>query len=133
MINKLKLGSIENESKQKNFDAQQFALSIVWFWRGILAGREVIRKGMGWNVRNGESIKVWGETCMALIGYSACSNGTAYSSKSTAPSKGPYAPPLNELAHIRKLIPSAEMLDDELVWLPEKSGQYSTRSELFFS
>ncbi|XP_056848921.1 uncharacterized protein LOC130499048 [Raphanus sativus] len=30
-------------------------------WRGILAGREVLKKGMGWSVGNGRSIKVWGD------------------------------------------------------------------------
>lgn len=28
-------------------------------WRGIMAGREVLRQGLGWIVGNGDSIKVW--------------------------------------------------------------------------
>ena len=30
-------------------------------WRGILACREIIRKGMGWVVGDGETIKIWRE------------------------------------------------------------------------
>lgn len=28
-------------------------------WKGIMAGRDILRKGLGWVVGNGESIKVW--------------------------------------------------------------------------
>ncbi|KAL9830784.1 hypothetical protein AtNW77_Chr3g0193251 [Arabidopsis thaliana] len=28
-------------------------------WRGILAGREILRKGLGWTVGSGEDICVW--------------------------------------------------------------------------
>lgn len=30
-------------------------------WRGILAGREILRKGLGWSVGTGTSIQVWSE------------------------------------------------------------------------
>lgn len=30
-------------------------------WRGILAGREVLKRGLGWAVENGKSIEMWNE------------------------------------------------------------------------
>lgn len=31
-------------------------------------------------------------------------------------------------AHIRKLTPRDDLLDDELIWIPEKSGNYSIKT-----
>lgn len=95
---------------------------------------------MGWNVGNGESIKVWGETWLSSDTQLAPMRPPTLQNQQLRVkdlmlpnSTNWYVEeirlqlPLYE-AHIRKLVPSAEMLDDELVWLPEKSGQYSTRS-----
>ena len=35
-------------------------------WRGILAGREVLKKGLGWVVGNGKSIPVWSQPWLQL-------------------------------------------------------------------
>lgn len=35
-------------------------------WRGILAGREIIRKGLGWAIGDGRSVRVWGENWLSL-------------------------------------------------------------------
>lgn len=109
-------------------------------WRGILAGREIIKKGMGWVVGSGETIKIWSDDWL-----------------STEKQERPVGPPnldaqnltVKELFQINsaewdsekiklhlpqyegdilKLVPSSLAMDDERVWLPEKSGEYSTRS-----
>ena len=108
-------------------------------WRGILAGREIIKKGLGWSIGNGEKIKVWREFWL-----------------STEQQCGPMGPPTvqaEELrvkdlllpdgsdwnlekirthlphyeAQIRRLVPSCSM-EDERCWLFEKSGSYTTKS-----
>lgn len=35
-------------------------------WRGILAGREILRQGLGWIVGNGKDIKVWSDPWISL-------------------------------------------------------------------
>lgn len=109
-------------------------------WRGILAGREVLRKGLGWVVGDGQSINVWSDPWLSLDTPQA-----------------PIGPPteatislrvkdlLNQQSndwdisairvhlphyenHIRKLIPPSFPRPDELVWLATTSGDYSTKS-----
>ena len=47
-------------------------------WRGILAGRDIIKKGMGWVVGNGDCISVWRDNWLSIeqqmgpIGPPAC-------------------------------------------------------------
>lgn len=104
-------------------------------WRGILAGRDIIMKGMGWVIGNGELVSVWRDNWL-----------------STAQQMSPIGPPSSEEvdmrvkdlllpdgsgwnleqirkylsqyeSHIRKIMPCPSM-QDERVWL----GAYSTRS-----
>ncbi|KAG7547827.1 Reverse transcriptase zinc-binding domain [Arabidopsis suecica] len=108
-------------------------------WRGILAGREVIRKGLGRIVGNGESINVWKDAWL-----------------STTTPLSPFGP-ATEIAQslkvcdllledntwnvsairshlpqyedfIRKLRPSSLKTEDSFAWLPDKSGVYSSKS-----
>lgn len=109
-------------------------------WRGILAGREVLQLGLGWIVGNGNNINIWTDNWL-----------------STSKPQRPMGPPpfgcrdskvSDLLDHdssewnitaIRQLLPQYEdiiqkimlssyKMPDTLVWLPEKSGSYTTRS-----
>ncbi|CAA7017075.1 unnamed protein product [Microthlaspi erraticum] len=109
-------------------------------WRGILAGREVLRRGLGWVIGDGADIPVWNSSWL-----------------STEKPVAPIGPPNENQTHlrvkdllyqhssrwnlaairlhlpqyedsIRKLIPNDFEMKDELVWLPEKSGVYSTKT-----
>ncbi|XP_013739997.1 uncharacterized protein LOC106442922 [Brassica napus] len=109
-------------------------------WRGLLAGREVLKMGLGWVVGTGKDINIWNENWL-----------------STGETLRPFGPPnLNEqnltvqdLLHptkgdwnvtairahlpqyedtIRLLQPSTFNMNDVLVWLPVKSGEYTTKS-----
>lgn len=109
-------------------------------WRGILAGRDILRKGLGWIVGNGEDINVWNSPWL-----------------STSTPRCPLGPPnkdslnfkvkdllcsqtlqwnrveiLKFLPHheedILSLVLSSTHRPDKLRWLPVKSGSYSTKS-----
>lgn len=109
-------------------------------WRGILAGREVLRKGMSWCVGDGASIRVWSDKWLSTdqqltpIGPPTLQNVNLRVKDLMIPNSDRWN--LSEIrlhlpqyeAQILKLIPSEDLLDDELVWLPEKSGNYLTKS-----
>ncbi|KAG7593940.1 Ribonuclease H-like superfamily [Arabidopsis thaliana x Arabidopsis arenosa] len=109
-------------------------------WRGILAGREILKQGLGWIVGNGESINVWTSPWLSP----------------TSP-KLPLGPPplllvdlkVKDLLHpnstswnleairhhvphheedILKLVLSSVVKPDRLRWLPVKAGSYTTKS-----
>ncbi|CAE5959570.1 unnamed protein product [Arabidopsis arenosa] len=109
-------------------------------WRGILAGREILRKGLGWIVGDGEEISLWNSPWL-----------------STSSPKCPLGPPNADSVHlrvkdllcplthqwsleaIRKFLPhheenilslvlSSSKRPDKLRWLPVKSGNYSSKS-----
>ena len=108
-------------------------------WRGILAGRDVIRKGMGWSVGNGANIKVWRDNWLstdrqlAPIGPPTAQNQDLKVKDLLLPAAAGWNVDeiRRHLPHheeqIRKLIPCTDQ-EDELVWLLEKSGSYSTKS-----
>jgi len=114
-------------------------------WRSILAGREVLKKGLGWIVGDGESISVWRDPWLSTsIQQKPIRPPTAtnYSLKVSAL----LSPVTNDwnsgalrhhLPHleptIRRLIPSSRKRKDMLVWLPEKSGSYSTKTGYILS
>ncbi|XP_013617184.1 PREDICTED: uncharacterized protein LOC106323642 [Brassica oleracea var. oleracea] len=108
-------------------------------WRGILAGREIIKKGLGWAIGNGEKIKVWREFWLSTEQQcSPMGPPTAQAEelrvKDLLQSDGSdwdleqirtHLP--HHEAQIRRLFPSCSM-EDERCWLFEKSGNYTTKS-----
>lgn len=108
-------------------------------WRGILAGRDVIRKGMGWSVGKGTNIRVWEDKWLstdqqlAPVGPPTLLNQELRVKDLITPNSTEWNGEairrhLHHLeAQIRKLIPCVDQ-EDEVIWLPEKSGNDSTRS-----
>lgn len=109
-------------------------------WRGILAGREVLKLGVGWAIGDGKDVNIWNENWL-----------------STSELQRPVGPPSLEAqeltvkdllspgsanwnlgairAHlpqyeeaIRLIHPSAYNMEDALVWVPGKTGCYTTKS-----
>lgn len=109
-------------------------------WRGVLVGRDLLSKGLGWALGSGNEASIWSDPWL-----------------STTEPMRPVGPPtfetqnwrVNRLllsgtdewnvdiiravlpqyeATIRKLVPSAFLSQDEVVWLPNASGEYTTKS-----
>ncbi|XP_033139816.1 uncharacterized protein LOC117131700 [Brassica rapa] len=109
-------------------------------WRGILAGREVLRQGLGWVVGNGKDISVWSEPWLSLerptapIGPPTLANSNLCVASLLLPSSTEWniqmirdhLPQYEEV--IKSIIPSDCNMKDELVWLKNKSGNYTTKS-----
>ena len=109
-------------------------------WRGILAGREVIKKGLGWAVGDGKSISIWQDKWLSTsqqicpIGPPAASSQQARVNELMFPNSVTWdirkirnlLPQYEDL--ILKLIPSSCSMKDEMVWLLEKTGEYTTKT-----
>ncbi|XP_048621840.1 uncharacterized protein LOC106442834 [Brassica napus] len=109
-------------------------------WRGILAGREVLRHGLGWVVGNGKDISVWSEPWLSLerptapVGPPTQANFNLCVANLLLPSSTEWniqmirdhLPQYEEV--IKSIIPSDCNMNDELVWLKDKSGKYTTKS-----
>lgn len=109
-------------------------------WRGILAGREVLKLGLGWVVGDGKNINVWKDPWLSTssplrpIGPPCADNKTLRVIDLISPVSldwdvtaiRTHLPQYEDT--IRKLVPSQMDMADSLQWLPEKSGNYSTRS-----
>ena len=114
-------------------------------WRSILAGREVLKKGVGWTVGDGESIKIWRDPWLSTsmpqipVGPPTESNRNLKVSALLSPATndwnvGAIRQHLPHLeANIRRLIPSSRKKKDALVWLSEKTGVYSTKTGYILS
>lgn len=109
-------------------------------WREILAGREIIKKGLGWVVGNGKSIRMWQDNWLATSQQS-CPIGPPTEQIQLAKVSELMLPntvtwdtrKIRELLpqyeeQILKLVPSASEMPDERVWLLEKSGEYTTKT-----
>lgn len=109
-------------------------------WRGILAGRDIINRGMGWSVGNGESIPIWRQNWLS-INHQAGPMGPPTEEALNLKVKDLILPHAAEwdvdqirlhLPHhekeIRKLVLSSNDLQDERIWLYEKSGEYSAKT-----
>ena len=109
-------------------------------WRGLMAGRELLRQGLGWLVVNGEKVSIWNEPWLSI-------------SKPITPI-GPAPREVKDFrvshlidhelkqwdwARIQQILPGYERLirqlpvpssrgADKLVWLPVKSGLYTAKS-----
>lgn len=109
-------------------------------WRGILAGREILYKGLGWSVGTGENINVWTEPWLSatqplkpfgppnLDSVNLRVSDLVYADSKTwnLSTIRFYIPQYEDL--IRRILISSSSLPDARVWLPEKSGIYSTKS-----
>ncbi|WZZ92349.1 hypothetical protein YC2023_120928 [Brassica napus] len=109
-------------------------------WRGILIGRDLLLKGLGWALGSGDSVGIWNEpwlstaTPISPIGPPTFENQSWTVSKLIDPvSKEWNIDIIREtLPHyeeeICSLFPSYFQLDDELMWLNSASGTYTTKS-----
>lgn len=109
-------------------------------WRGIIIGRDLLRKGLGWSIGDGRSIPVWEshwlstKIPLAPIGPPTASNSKLMVRDLLFPSSEEWnlsairshLPQYENV--IRQLIPSSNPMNDSLVWLPEKLGVYSSKS-----
>lgn len=109
-------------------------------WRSILAGREILRKGLSWVVGSGDNIRVWRDPWLSsdspLTHY-----GPANEMDESLLVNDLLCPLSNtwDKEKIDRYIPQYEALisclktsstpaQDSLVWLPERSGIYSTKT-----
>ena len=109
-------------------------------WRGILVGRDLLKKGIGWAIGSGKDVNIWAEPWlstsepMAPVGPPTVTNQAWRVSSLITPGTNEWdVEAIREtLPHyenfIRRLIPSALQAPDELVWLPNASGEYTTKS-----
>ncbi|XP_056862666.1 uncharacterized protein LOC130510404 [Raphanus sativus] len=109
-------------------------------WRSVLAGRDILRKGLSWAVGNGESIRVWDDPWLSFnepikpIGPPSSEHQSLLVCDLLCPITNKW-----DIEKIRRLLPQYEDLilqiktsstpsTDTLVWLPGKTGIYSTKS-----
>lgn len=109
-------------------------------WRSILAGREILKQGTGWEVGNGEAIYVWSEPWLSLaspltpIGPPTEASALLKVSDLLCPLTNTWQTEAIQLhipqyeAHIHTLMTSSVSHHDRRVWLYEKSGEYTTKS-----
>lgn len=109
-------------------------------WSGIMAGKEVLEKGLGYLVGNGESINVWQDPWLSLsqpmspFGPPTLENQNLRVHDLLLPDSNEWnldmvrlhLPYYEEM--IRQIIPSAHKPLDKLVWLGEVNGRYSTKT-----
>lgn len=108
-------------------------------WRGILAGREIFKRGLGWVIGDGKSAKVWSDnwmsTCQQLcpIGPPKEEDKEMVVNDLMLPNSTMWnvvkikqcLPQYEE--KIRGITPSEFGMSDSLVWLADKSGNYTTK------
>ena len=109
-------------------------------WRGILAGREVLKLGVGWAIGNGRVINLWSEKWLStsevkrLIGPPSFEEQDLTVRDLLYPDSSEWnleavrscLPQYEE--SIRLIHPSSYNMEDALVWLPGKTGCYTTKS-----
>lgn len=109
-------------------------------WRGILLGRDLLSKGLGWALGSGHNVNIWTEPWLSTsapiipIGPPTRENQSWKVSNLIVPDSNEWniecirdnLPQYEEA--IRRLVPSSFHMEDERVWLPNASGMYTTRS-----
>lgn len=109
-------------------------------WRGILVGRDLLTKGLGWALGSGSEVSIWTDPWLSTaepvipIGPPTQDTQTWKVNRLIDPvTKDWNVTLIKEIMpqyeeEIRKLIPSSFPSQDERVWLPNTSGVYSTKS-----
>lgn len=109
-------------------------------WTGIMAGKAVLEKGLGFLVGDGASIKVWTDPWLSTskpmtpIGPPTWENHQLTVQDLLLPDSNDWNLPLIRLHLpqyediIRQLIPSSLKPQDKLVWLGDSKGNYTTKS-----
>lgn len=109
-------------------------------WASIMAGKNLMREGMGFIIGNGESVNVWSEPWLSstealrplgpvpesLTSHKVCHLLIPDTNEWNIPKTRETLPLYEEV--IRSIIPSASKPLDKQVWLGEKTGIYSTKS-----
>ncbi|XP_022559081.2 uncharacterized protein LOC111206456 [Brassica napus] len=108
-------------------------------WQGILVGRDLLSKVLGWAIGSGSKVNIWNEPWLSpteplgVMGPPTTPTKDWKVNKLLTPSMEwdltiirEHLPQHEEM--IRRLIPSTLGMQDERVWLPNASGVYSTKS-----
>lgn len=109
-------------------------------WRGILHGRDLLKKKLGWKIGNGSSVKLWydpwlsGSELAQPVGPAPLDSKAWLVSDLFLPDSvdwderkiGDVLPALRET--ILAIKPSRFRGPDRRVWLPSKDGNYCTKS-----
>jgi len=133
-LSRVLLGKNCNSSSFLNCSA--YPSSASHGWRGILAGKELLRKGLGWSAGQGDNIKVWSDAWLSPlipflpIGPPTLDNKALLVSDLIChdlkmwdiTAIGKHLPQYED--QIRKITINVLPLKDCMVWLPVKSGQY---------
>lgn len=109
-------------------------------WRGLLIGRDLLLKGLGWALGSGHDVDLWTEPWLSTS-EPVASMGPPTLATSLWKVSDLIQPDSNEWdvarvrstlpqyeESIRKLVPKSSQLADERVWLFNTSGVYSTKS-----
>lgn len=101
-------------------------------WRGILVGRDLLTKRLGWAIGSGAQVGMWNEPWLSTseplctMGPPTAENQNWRVNKLLSPVTNDWDPDAirNNLPHyeeaIRRLIPSTLGMQDERVWLPNR-------------
>lgn len=109
-------------------------------WRSILAGREILKKGLGWIVGSGDKIRVWQDPWLSCekpvipVGPANQRDTELRVSDLLCPISNEwdrdkirqYLPQYED--SIRSLVTSSAPSIDNLAWLPDKSGIYTSKT-----
>lgn len=109
-------------------------------WRSILAGREILKKGLGWIVGSGDKIRVWKDPWLSCeeplrpVGPPNMNDADLMVSDLLCPITNTW-----DTGKIKSLLPqyedrihaivtSSAPATDQLAWLLDKSGCYTTKT-----
>jgi len=109
-------------------------------WRSIIAGREILKEGLGWLITNGEKVSIWNDPWLSIskplvpIGPALREHQdlrvSALINQNTLQwDWNKIAVILPNYENLIKQLPAPSSRGvDKLAWLPVKSGQYTSRS-----
>lgn len=109
-------------------------------WKSILAGKEVLKKGMGWLVGDGSKISLWYDPWLSTnsptlpfgppteASANLCVEALIHSHSNSWNLEAIRTHLPHHEDQIRRLVLSSKKTVDSYVWLPVKSGKYSTKS-----